>query len=76
MAELPVHTGGGRLCMHGWRRGHKAWEEKRAERVVRVERRSLSRQVLTTPCYAAVDLQVQRLGLLLGSVLKEKQKNE
>lgn len=68
-----VHTGRGRLGMHGWRGGHEAWEEKRAERVIRVQRRSLSRQVLATPCYAVVDLQVQRLGLLLGPVMKEKQ---
>lgn len=62
--------------MHGRRGGHKAREEKRAEGVIRVERGSLSRQVLTTPCYAAVDLQVQRFGLLLGSVLKKKQKKK
>lgn len=67
-----VHTGRGRLCMHGRRGGNEAREEKGAERVIRVEGGTLSRQVLTTSCYAVVDLQVQRLGLLLGSVLKEE----
>lgn len=72
-AEILVHTGRGCLRMHGRRGRDEAREEKRAERVIRVQRRPLSRQVLTTSCYAVVDLQVQRLGLLLGSVMKRKQ---
>lgn len=74
-----LRTGGGGLAdVNGGRGGHQAGEEEGAERVIRVQRRALSRQVLAASRYAVVDLQVQGLGLLPRSAGKEgsRRKNE
>ena len=67
-----VLTSGGRLGgVDGGSGGDEGGEEEGAQGAVAVQRRALRRQVLTA-AHAARDLEVKRLGPLLGSVKGKK----